>query len=92
MKRVRKANKIILAYLEQYEVITADGKDGLEIAERVYSELINDCYLPVELATEWEVEDILLIDYKYEFSEERSLFLISNDIKFSTFIDCKVNN
>jgi len=87
MEREYKKDKILLAYLEQYEDIRANGKNAFEIADRIYSELINDGYLPIELAIAGEVADILLIDYKYELCEERSLISISNDISFSSHID-----
>ena len=92
MERKCKANKIILAYLEQYEDIMADGKGGLEIAEKIYSELINDDYLPVDLKIAEDVADILLIDYEYEFSEEKILISVSNDITFHFPIGCRASN
>ena len=82
MEKKFKMNNLILAYIEQYEVITADGNSGFEIAEKIYSELINNGNLPVELEIPGDVADILLIDYEYELSEEKIFTSISNDITF----------
>lgn len=84
-------NKRILAYIEQYEVGTAHGKDCLEVAERVYAELINDGFLPDELVMANEVADILLIDYRYEFASEDAVNGLAKDIALSAFLDVEFN-
>lgn len=78
----------ILILIEQYEVAVSTGCTAFDLAQEIYKEMISDGFLAEELAySEDEVQDILLIDYAYEFVVEDALIQLSKQLNNIAIVD-----